>query len=463
MPQARSTADWLALRQEHVARGVSTAHPLVVARAEGVRVRDVEGREYLDFVAGIGTLNVGHAHARVVAACADQLQRLTHTAFQVVAYETYLELAVRLNALVGHGRPTKCALFTSGAEAVENAVKCARAFTGRPAVVAFDGAFHGRTLLGLSLTASNAGYKQGFGPFAPEVYHSPYPYEYRGWTVERALAALQELLVTRVPADQVAAVIIEPQLGEGGFVPAPAVFLCELRALCDEQGIVLIADEIQSGFGRTGEMFAYEHAGVVPDLVTIAKSLAAGLPLSAVVGRAEIVDAPAPGGLGGTYGGNPVACASALAVLDVFEDERLLERARSIGSRLQAGLRSLQAQHRAVGDVRGLGAMLAIELVEDPDTRRPAPSLAQRVVERAREAGLLLLTCGPHKNVIRFLPPLVTTDAEIDRALAALGRALAEAVTSERGPAPSSAASRSTPRASAVSRGASDGKGAVVP
>jgi 4-aminobutyrate aminotransferase/(S)-3-amino-2-methylpropionate transaminase len=414
-------------RRQHVARGVATAHPLVVTRAEGACIWDVDGREYLDFVSGIGVLNVGHSHPRVVAAATAQLQRLTHAAFQVTEYESYVQLAARLNMLVGRGRPTKSVLFTSGAEAVENAVKIARAYTKRAAVVAFDGAFHGRTLLGLSLTASSSSYQQNFGPFASEIYHSPFPYEYRGWTTERALEALGELFATRVPAERVAAILIEPQLGEGGFIPAPVDFMRELRRLTEKHGIVLIVDEIQSGFGRTGAMFAFEHSGIEPDLVTVAKSLAAGFPLSGVVGRAEIVDAPAPGGLGGTYGGNPVACAAALAVLDIFEEEQLLERAQAIGSRLRAGLLDLQSRVSQVGDVRGLGAMLAMELVEDRSSKTPATTLAQQTIERARQRGLLILSCGAHKNVIRVLVPLVATTSQIDTGLHILETALVEA------------------------------------
>jgi 4-aminobutyrate aminotransferase/(S)-3-amino-2-methylpropionate transaminase len=421
-------AAWMLARQQHVARGVATAHPLMASRAEGARLWDADGTEYLDFVGGIGALNVGHSHPRVVAAATAQLQRLTHAAFQVTAYESYVNLAARLNALVGRGRPTKSVLFTSGAEAVENAVKIARAYTGRSAIVAFDGAFHGRTLLGLSLTASNSAYQLNFGPFAPDIYHSPFPYEYRGWTTERALEALRELFVTRVAAEHVAAILIEPQLGEGGFIPAPVDFLRELRRLTQHHGIMLIVDEIQSGFGRTGEMFAFEHARIEPDLVTLAKSLAAGFPLSAVVGRAEVLDAPAPGGLGGTYGGNPVACAAALAVLDIFDEEQLLERARTIGERLRSGLLDLQSRVAPVGDVRGLGAMLAIELVEDRGRKTPATTLAQRTVERARHHGLLLLSCGAHKNVIRILVPLVATMSQIDTGLRLVETALGEAM-----------------------------------
>jgi 4-aminobutyrate aminotransferase/(S)-3-amino-2-methylpropionate transaminase len=420
--------EWARVREQHVARGVATAHPVIVARAEGARLWDVNGAEYLDFVAGIGTLNVGHSHPRVVAAATAQLQRFTHSAFQVAAYQPYFDLAERLSALVALGQPTKTALFSTGAEAVENAVKIARAHTGRSAIVAFDGAFHGRTLLGLSLTASSAAYRQNFGPFAPEMYHSPFPYEYRGWTSERALEALDELFTTRVPANRVAAIIIEPQLGEGGFIPAPIEFLRELRRVTTNNGIVLIADEIQTGFGRTGEMFAFQHAGIAPDLVVLAKSLAAGFPLSAVVGRADVVDSPAPGGLGGTYGGNPVACAAALAVLDIFEEDKLVERARAIGERMRARVLDLQSCCAQVGDVRGLGAMLAIEFVEERDRKTPATMLAGRVVERARERRLLLLTCGPHKNVVRILAPLVATMDEIDTGISRLESALHDAI-----------------------------------
>jgi 4-aminobutyrate aminotransferase/(S)-3-amino-2-methylpropionate transaminase len=429
MPRTQSTdVDRLTVRQQHVARGVSTAHPLVVARAEGARIWDVDGKEYLDFVAGIGTLNVGHTHPRILAAASAQLKSLTHAAFQVAAYDPYLNLAQRLNALIGRGKTMKTALFTSGAEAVENAVKMARAYTRRPAVVAFDGAFHGRTLLGLSLTASNSVYQQNFGPFASDIYHTPFPYEYRGWTSGRALEALGRLFDTRVAPDRVAGILIEPQLGEGGFIPAPLEFLQELRRIADAHGIVLIVDEIQTGFGRTGEMFAFEHFAIEPDLVTVAKSLAAGLPLSGVVGKAAIVDAPEPGGLGGTYGGSPVACAAALAVLDVFEDEQLVQRSREIGDRLRSGLLHLQSRVPAIGDVRGLGAMLAIELVEDRGGKRPAAAFAHRAIDRARERGLLLLACGPHKNVIRFLVPLVATLQQVDDGLRILEEALGGAV-----------------------------------
>jgi 4-aminobutyrate aminotransferase/(S)-3-amino-2-methylpropionate transaminase len=394
-----------------------------VARAEGVRVWDEDGREYLDFACGIGVQNVGHRHPRVVAAVTDQLAQLTHMACQVGMYDVYVELASRLNALVG-GPARKTLLVTTGAEATENAVKIARAHTKRQSVIAFTGGFHGRTMLALAMTASNPGYQQNFGPRAGEVYHAPFPYEYRGWSSSGALEELHELFTTRVAPEQVAAVIIEPQLGEGGFIPAPPEFLRALRDLTRQHGIVLILDEIQSGFGRTGRMFAYEHTGVEPDLVTIAKSLAAGLPLAGVVGTADIMDAPAPGGLGGTYGGNPLACAAALAVLDIFNSERLVEKGARIGDELRSGLLALQQRVPAIGDVRGLGAMLAIELVTDRATKAPDAALAQRVIERALDRGLILLKCGPHKNVVRFLPPLITTSEEIQRALGIVEEAL---------------------------------------
>ncbi len=407
----------------NVPRGVSTVHPLAVSRGRGARLWDSEGREFIDFVGGIGVMNVGHNHPKVVAAVRDQLDALTHTCFQVAHYAGYVELAERLNGLVGGGRPCKTLLLSTGAEAVENAVKIARAHTNRPAVVAFSGAFHGRTLLGMSLTANGTRQRQNFGPFAPEIYHSPYPYPLRGWTEEAALGALLQLFETRLPPDRVAAVIIEPQLGEGGFVPAPPRFMSALRRLTEEHGIVLVLDEIQTGFGRTGKMFGFEHHGIEPDLVTLAKSLGGGLPLSAVVGRAEIMDAPLPGGLGGTYAGNPLACAAALAVLDVMVEEQLLERAQKLGERLRAALSALAARFPCVGEVRGLGPMLALELVRDRQTGEPATELTRQVIEKARDEGLLLLPAGVHRNVIRILVPLVATPEEIDLGLERLERA----------------------------------------
>ena len=419
-----STFATAAARAEHVARGVAETHPIFVARAEGTRVWDTDGTEYLDFIGGIGVLNTGHRHPRVLDAVRRQLDAVTHTCFQVASYEGYVELAARLNALVAGG-PNKTLLLTTGVEATENAVKIARAATNRPGVVAFTGGFHGRTLLGLALTASSTGYRQNFGPFAPEVYHAPFPYEYRGVSAAQALAGLQYLFDSRIAPSQVAAIIIEPQLGEGGFVPAPAEFMHELRRIATAHGIVLVVDEIQTGFGRTGRMFAYEHYGIEPDLVTLAKSLGGGLPLSAVVGKAAIMDAPAVGGLGGTYAGNPVACAAALAVLDVFEDERVLDQAVRQADTTRAALQALKARHRQVGDVRGLGAMQAIEIVK-PEDQAPDPAAAQRIVDLARSRGLLLLKSGTYKNVIRLLPPLTTPPAELQRGLDLLAGACGE-------------------------------------
>jgi 4-aminobutyrate aminotransferase/(S)-3-amino-2-methylpropionate transaminase len=415
-------------RQAAVARGVATAHPIFADRAVGVTLRDVEGREYLDFAGGIGVLNVGHLHPRVVAAVRDQLERFSHTCFQVAMYEPYVSLAERLNALAPGTFEKKTILLTTGVEAIENAVKIARAFTARPAIVAFTHGFHGRTLLGMSLTGKAGVYKQAFGPFAPEVYHAPYPYAYRGWTTERALDALQELFRTVVAPERVAAVLIEPVLGEGGFVTAPAEFLRALRRITDEHGVLLVVDEIQSGFGRTGRMFAVEHAGVVPDLVVMAKSLAGGFPLSAVVGRADAMDAPATGGLGGTYAGNPLACAAAHAVLDVFQEERLLERARAQGEQLRARLDPLPARLPRIGEVRGLGPMIGLELVEDPATRAPAPARTRRVLDLARERGLLLLRSGTHDNVVRLLAPLVASEADLAHGLDVLVASLEDAL-----------------------------------
>ena len=415
-------------RQKAVARGVATAHPIFADRALGVRLRDVDGREYLDFAGGIGVLNVGHLHPRVTAAVRDQLERFSHTCFQVAMYETYVSLAERLNALTPGTFEKKTILLTTGVEAIENAVKIARAFTGRPAIVAFTHGFHGRTLMGMTLTGKAGVYKQAFGPFAPEVYHAPYPYPYRGWSTERALDALEELFRTVVAAERVAAVLIEPVLGEGGFVPAPADFLRALRRIADERGLLLVVDEIQSGFGRTGRMFAVEHAGVVPDLIAMAKSMAGGFPLSAVVGRADAMDAPATGGLGGTYAGHPLACAAAHAVLDVFQEERLLDRARAQGEQLRGRLGPLAARLPRMGEVRGLGPMIGLELVEDPATREPAPARTRRVLDLARERGLLLLRAGTHDNVVRLLAPLVASEAELALGLDILAASLEDAL-----------------------------------
>jgi len=425
------TADLLTLREQHVPRGIATAHPIFAVKGEGARLWDVDGNEYIDFIGGLGVLNVGHNHPRVVQAVKAQLEQLAHTCFQVTMYEPYVRLAAHLNAAAPGPAPKKSILFTSGAEATENAVKIARAFTRRSAVIAFHSSFHGRTLLGMSLTGKSQPYKQTFGPFAPEVYHTPYPYGYRGWTTERALEALREVFETEVAPRYVAAVIIEPVLGEGGFIPAPAEFLRELRRITETHGIVLIDDEIQSGFGRTGKFYAVEHSGVVPDLIAFAKSVGGGLPLSGVTGRADIMDAPDPGGLGGTFGGNLLACAAGLAVFDIFREESLLERGQALGQRLGEAFHGFQSRYVQIGDVRGLGPMIGMEIVEDPASRTPAPKLTQDIIDTARARGLLLMKAGLYGNVIRVLVPLVAAERDITEGLRAFGGALKEVLTTE--------------------------------
>jgi 4-aminobutyrate aminotransferase/(S)-3-amino-2-methylpropionate transaminase len=417
------------MREANVPRGVAIAHPIVIDRAKGSEVFDVDGKRYLDFVGGIGVLNIGHNHPKVVAAVTGQLAKVSHMAFQVAAYPPYLELARRLNALVGGSDPCKSIFFTTGAEAVENAVKIARGHTNRPAVIAFRGSFHGRTLLAVSLTGMSQPYRQNFGPFPSEIYHSVFPDDFHGVTTGRALQALEDIFATQVAPDRVAAIIVESVQGDGGFRPAPEDFMRALREVATRHGIVLICDEIQTGFGRTGKMFGFQHSGITPDLVTVAKSLAGGFPLSGVTGKSEIMDAPLPGGLGGTYGGNALACAAALAVLDIFETEPLLDRSRYIGDRLREGLSALQQRYASIGDVRGLGSMIAMEIVHDRADRKPNADLAQSVIDSARDLGLLVIKCGIHRNVIRFLAPLTTSDAQVDEALNIVGLAFSNSAT----------------------------------
>ena len=407
-----------------VADPLSIYLPVVVAEGRGATLTDVDGNTFIDFAGGVGCLNVGHAHPRVVDAVREQAARFLHTDFTIVPYEVYVTLAERLLAVAPFAGPAKAAFFNSGAEAVENAVKFARAYTKRPAVIAFEGGFHGRTMLAMTLTSKTHPYKAGLGPFAPEVYRVPFPNTYRGIDARAALAALEAAFSTQVARETVAAIILEPVQGEGGFVVPPAEFVQGVREICDREGIVMIADEVQSGYGRTGKMFAIEHFGVEPDLITVAKSIAAGLPLSGVLGKAAIMDAPGDGAVGGTYVGNPVAQAAALAVLDVFEDEGLVERAGRIGETVRGRMTAWQERFPQIGDVRGLGAMLALELVRDPATKEPAPELASRVAEEAAKRGLLLLKAGVHANCIRVLCPLVITDAELDEALGAWDEAL---------------------------------------
>ena len=428
VPGPRSAAI-LERKQRVIANAKSIALPIVAQEGRGATLTDVDGNVFIDFTGGVGCLNVGHAHPRVVEAATEQLARFMHTDFTVVPYEPYVELAERLLERAPFRGPAKAAFFNAGTEAVENAVKFARLYTKRPAVIAFEGAFHGRTLLSMTLTSRPHPYKVGMGPLAPEVYRAPFPQDYRGPDSETALAELRQLFLTQVAAEQVAAIIVEPVQGEAGFLPAPPAFLEGLRAICDEHGICLIADEVQTGFARTGKLFALEHYDIEPDLITVAKSIAAGLPLSGVLGKAEILDAAHDGAVGGTYVGNPVAQAAALAVLDVIDDEGLCDRATAIGETVRARMLAWQERFPAIGDVRGLGAMLAIELVADRATKQPAPELAEAVLEAALQRGLLLLKAGVHGNAIRVLTPLVITDSELDEALAAWEDALESALS----------------------------------
>ncbi|MGA8205155.1 MAG: 4-aminobutyrate--2-oxoglutarate transaminase [Woeseiaceae bacterium] len=411
----------LEIRENETPRGVGTQTTVFSERALNAELWDVEGKRYIDLASGIAVTNTGHNHPAVIAAVRAQLERFSHTCFQVTPYDVYVRLAQRLNRLAPGASPKKTIFLTTGAEAVENAVKIARKHTGRTAVVAFSGAFHGRTMMGMALTGKVVPYKAGFGPFPAEVYHVPFPVTYHGTRAEDSLAALDSLFRSDVEPSRVAAMIVEPVQGEGGFYPAPPEFLRTLREICDTHGIVLVVDEIQTGFARTGKLFAIEHAGVEPDLMPVAKSLAGGFPLSGVIGKADIMDAPAPGGLGGTYGGSPLGCAAGLAVLDVIEKEQLCDKAVAIGEQIRAWAEPLTARNNAVGDVRITGAMSAIEFVQDGDPDRPDPALTRAVAAKALEEGVLLLTCGVRGNVIRFLPPLTIAPELLAEALATLG------------------------------------------
>jgi len=415
-------------KERVVADPLSIYHNLVIERAQGATLTDVDGNTFIDFTGGVGCLNVGHSHPRVVEAAQEQLERFSHTDFTIIPYEVYVRLAERLCELAPITN-AKAAFFNAGTEAVENAIKFARSYTGRPAVIGFEGGFHGRTLLSLTLTSKTHPYKAGLGPFAPEVYRVPFPNDYRGPDADAALEALERALVTQVAAETVAAIVIEPVQGEGGFVVAPKEFMAGVRRICDDHGIVMVVDEVQTGFGRTGKLFAIEHYEVEPDLITIAKSIAMGLPLSGVIGKAEIMDAPDDSAIGGTYVGNPVAQAAALAVLDVIGEEDLCARASVLGETMRARMEAWQERFSQIGDVRGLGAMLAIELVKDPATKEPDADLATAVVEEAARSGLLLLKSGIYSNCIRVLSPLTLSDAELDEALAVWEQALEAALT----------------------------------
>lgn len=417
----------MARRHAAVARGVGQAHEIFVSRADNAEIWDVEGRRYIDFAGGIAVLNTGHCNPTITHAVQAQLGLYSHTCFQVLAYEPYVELAERLNALAPGDFAKKSLFLSTGAEAVENAIKIARAHTKRPGVIAFTGGYHGRTNMTLGLTGKVAPYKLGFGPFPGETFHAIFPNRRQGISVDDALHSVETLFKNDIEPTRVAAFILEPVQGEGGFYIAPNDFVEGLRAIADRYGILLIADEVQTGAGRTGTWFASEQWTVAPDLITTAKSMAGGYPISAVVGRADVMDAPAPGGLGGTYAGSPIGCAAALAVLEVFEKEQLLNRAKALGAYMVEQLNAMAAKYPCVGDVRGLGAMVAVELFEDGDSSRPATDMTKRVVAAARSRGLILLSCGSYGNVIRILVPLTASDALVSEGLEILADCIAHA------------------------------------
>ena len=419
-----TNAALMARREAAVPRGVGHAHAIFAARAENAEVIDVEGKRYIDFAGGIAVLNTGHRHPAVIDAVKAQLDNYTHTCFQVLLYEPYVALAERLNALAPGNFAKKTIFLTTGAEAIENAIKIARVATGRPGVIAFGGGYHGRTLLTLGLTGKVAPYKTGFGPFPGEIFHAAFPDAARGVSVDDSMASIDAIFRNDIEASRVAAIILEPVQGEGGFNVAPPELFRRVRELCDANGILLIADEIQTGAGRTGTWFAVEQMGVAPDLITMAKSMAGGFPISAVIGRADVMDAPAAGGLGGTYAGSPLGCAAGLAVLEVFERENLLQRARQMGERLSSGLSTMAKRHPAVCSVRGLGAMVAFELCKNGDPQQPDAELARQIVAEAARRGLILLTCGTWGNVVRILVPLTASDALLDEGLGILADCL---------------------------------------
>jgi 4-aminobutyrate aminotransferase len=420
------SADLKARKSAAVANGVSTKG-IYVARAENAEIWDADGKRFIDFAAGIAVVNTGHRHPKVMAAVAEQAQLFAHTCFHVLSYESYVHLAERLNALAPGDFPKKTLFLSTGAEALENAVKIARYHTKRSAIIAFSGGFHGRTLMTMALTGKMMPYKRGFGPFPAEIYHAEFPLPYRGVSTEHALADLDRLFHGDIDPKSVAAIVIEPVQGEGGFNVAPFDFLRALRRVCDEHGIVLIADEVQGGIARTGKMFSIEHSGVVPDLIATAKGLGGGFPLSGVTGRAAMMDSAHPGGLGGTYGGNPISIAAAHAVLDVIEAEGLCARASRVGQKIRAHLEALQKEIPAIGDVRGLGAMMAFELVKDPKTKEPDAALTAAILASAEKRGLVLLSCGTEANVVRLLAPLTIPDTILEEGLGLLSAAVKDA------------------------------------
>ena len=430
----------MARRQKFVARGVASTMNVFAAKADGAIIEDVDGNQYIDFAGGIGAMNIGHSRPEVTKAIAEQAAKFTHTCFSVMMYEPYIALAERLVKLTPGEFSKKAIFFNSGAEAVENAVKIARWATGRPAIIVFDNAYHGRTLMTMTMTSKVKPYKYRFGPYAPEVYRAPFPYPYRmnmtpQQSIDYCIQELERMFVGEVAPDQVAAIIVEPVQGEGGFMVAPPGFLSALKAVCEKYNILFVADEIQSGFCRTGRMFAVEHDGVEPDLMIIAKSMGAGMPISGVVGRTELMDAPTPGTLGGTYSGNPVACAAALAVLDLFEKEDYAARSREIGQIITKRFLNLQEHYPLIGDVRGLGGMAAMELVKDRSTKEPDSQAASDVLAAAHHRGLVLIKAGMYDNVLRILVPLSVTDEQLNKGLDIFEDALetvaqAESITS---------------------------------
>lgn len=429
-PVTQTNAQLVARREAAVARGVASATQIFAEYAENAELWDVEGNRYVDFAGGIAVLNTGHRHPSVIAAAKAQEDKYTHTSFQVVPYEPYVALAEKLNELAPGSHAKKSLLVTTGAEAVENAVKIARAATGRPGVIAFTGGYHGRTLLTLGMTGKISPYKKDVGPFPSDIFRAPFPSQRDGITVKDALTGLQNLFLTDAQPERIAAIIIEPVLGEGGYTPVPFEMLRALRDICDTHGIMLIADEIQAGFGRTGKWFAIEHSGVIPDLITVAKSMAGGYPIAGVIGRAEIMDAVIPGGLGGTYGGNPVACAAALAAINAIDEEGLLERSTDLGEVFRARFAEIGARVAPyrVWDIRGLGAMIAVEFVTDFETAKPDAALTKAVVAHALKRGLILLACGMHGNALRIMVPLTASDEVIAEGIAIFEDALADAV-----------------------------------
>ncbi|WP_417585706.1 4-aminobutyrate--2-oxoglutarate transaminase [Nitrincola sp.] len=421
---SNTNAGMIERKNQAVARGVGLAHPLFIESAKNATLTDVEGREFIDFAGGIAVLNTGHLHDTVKQAVAEQLEKLSHTCFMVMGYEPYVAVCEKINALATGPSPKKSALFTTGAEAVENAIKIARAYTGRTGVIAFGAGYHGRTMATLALTGKIAPYSSGMGLMPGDIYRALYPCEMHGISTEDAIASIERIFKFDAEACNIAAIILEPVQGEGGFYVAPNAFMEALRGICDKHGILLIADEVQTGAGRTGTFFAMEQMGVEPDITTFAKSIAGGFPLSGIVGKADMMDKIAPGGLGGTYGGSPIACAAALGVLQVFEEEKLLDRAKVVGATLRDYLTTLSQTHKVIADVRGLGAMIAMELIDEQG--QPQPELTAKVVAKARDKGLILISCGLYGNVVRILVPLTVPDAQLQQGLDIISECFAE-------------------------------------